>query len=325
MNESRNNKVESSRRQVDNTNVESKVKHKGKECKNCFEKIHIAAKVCKHCGRAQGFWRRHFGDTAIIVSIVMLIIAATQLVGAFKKNVDASKALNTAKNAALNANLALTQAQTDANEIKNLKSEADKLNRLLEKFSKLTSEIVEIQRISVLINEFMMTVINAQNGYRKALDQLHKWSNDDSFLLNHQAWQAWKDIAKKYNPYLNNKIGTPLPWKEGTDPSTLTFIDLKRNYQGQDSLSDYKPALINYIWMRNDISEGERMEFLVEIIKSDDSLKAVNVAGQLFWKAAKLKSRIFSSEEDLSKWWEENKGNYNKNPEDQPTDSPDKK
>jgi len=292
-------------------NAKNKDNGTQKECNSCRQMINSRAKVCQYCGRSQSLLGKLGQTIPIIVSIVMtltsialVILAGIQLKQARQKNIDASEALATAEEAV---------------------SKADKLKGLLEKSTKLTSEIVEIQRKSILINEFMMTVINAQNGYRKALDQLHKWSNDDSFLLNHQAWQAWKDIAKKYNPYLNNKIGTPLPWKEGTDPSTLTFIDLKRIYQGQDSLSDYKPALINYIWMRNDISEGERMEFLVEIIKSDDSLKAVNVAGQLFWKAAKLKSRIFSSEEDLSKWWEENKGNYNKNPEDQPTDSPDKK
>ena len=215
----------------------------------------------------------------------------------------------------------------DAADAKELVNELSKKNVEIESYFKksvkLTSEIVELQEKSVLINEFMMTVINAQNDVRKSHDKLLLWSKDKSFVLNSQAWQAWKEIVNKHNPiaYRSNRS---LPWKEGVDPSKLTLSDLKRNYQNQETLSFYKPALIEYIWKRKDIPKKERMAFLIDVIRNDDSLTAVEYAGRFFAKGAGIKLHPLAIEE-YSKWWEENREKYSKNPEDRPIDSPKKK
>jgi hypothetical protein len=77
MNESKNNKSEETNSQ--------------KQCKSCFEKIHISAKVCQHCGQRQNLWGGYFGDITIIVSIVMVVISIVQLILATKERIDASK------------------------------------------------------------------------------------------------------------------------------------------------------------------------------------------------------------------------------------------
>ncbi len=85
-----------------------------KDCKCCFQQIHISAKVCNHCSRHQNFWARHFGDTAIVVSIVMVILATAQFLDTRKKNIDASSALTKAKSAAEDVN----EIRIEANIIK---------------------------------------------------------------------------------------------------------------------------------------------------------------------------------------------------------------
>jgi hypothetical protein len=259
----------------------------------------------------------------------MVIIAGLQLHRAHQKNIDASNALKI-------ANAAAVQARADANEIERLKytvenqndtvqlvaKKASKAEKLLEELSKknvemesyleksvkLTSKIVGLQKKSALINEFMMTVLNAQNDCRKSYDRLLEWSEDKSFLLNKQAWQVWKGITSKHNP-TTYRTGRTVPWKEGVDPSILTLSDLKRNYQGQDALSFYKPVLIEYIWKRDDIPKKEGMAFMIEVIRNDDSLTAVEYAGRFFAKEAGIKVVPIAIKE-FSKWWDENKDDF---------------
>jgi len=340
MQESKNNKeeenVESSQRHPGNRDVEPEVNGDKKQCRNCFQEIHVSATVCQHCGQGQSFWRRHFGDIATVVSIVMVIVAVAQLIGAFKENVDASKAKETAETAAENANSVLAQVKSDANEIDRLKHTVENQGAMVELVSKqafkvtnLTEDLseknlemesklktldlttvktVEILEDFQLINEFLMTVIEAQNDGRVAYDKLLKWSEDESFKLNRQAWQAWMGISSKHNPiaYRTNRA---VPWKEGVDPSKLSLSELKRNYQSQEALSFYKPALIEYIWERQDIPKKDRMEFLVDVIRNDKSLTAVEYAGRFFSQGAGIKLHPLGVKAAL-KWWEENQDRF---------------
>ena len=68
-----------------------------KKCNSCRQPIHASATVCQHCGQQQGLWRKYFGDIAIIVSLVMVILATAQFLNARQKNIDVSIALTTAK------------------------------------------------------------------------------------------------------------------------------------------------------------------------------------------------------------------------------------
>lgn len=325
--------VKSSQHHLDKAHTESETDGNQKQCRSCFEKIHISASVCQHCGQGQGFWRRHFGGIATIVSIVMVIIAVAQLIGAFKENVDASKAKGTAEAAAKDVKAVLAQVKSDADEIKRLKhtvekqgamvesvaKEASKVKNLTEELSRknlemeselktlalTTMKTVEILEHSQLINHFMMIVTEAQNDDRVAYDKLLKWSEDKSFRLNSQAWQAWMGVTSKHNP-VAYRINRTVRWKEGVDPSKLSLLDLKRNYQAQGVLSFTKPAFIEYVWKREDIPKKDRMEFLVDIIRNDKSLTAVEYAGRFFSQGAGIKLHPLAVK-DVLKWWEQNK------------------
>lgn len=304
-NKEKKDKVKSAQPHLNDNGSDTGIKEK--QCTSCFQTICASAKICQHCGQRQNFWSRFFMNIVLTLPIFMLIIAAFQLTLAFKEREDASSTLETAKTAAKDANEALSQVLSDANEINILKhvvknqgatiefsiKEVFKTKNLLEKLSK------QFQ----LINNFMMTVINAQNYDRKAFDQLEIWSKDKTFLLSPQAFKAWVNILDQHNQSLFKEPGS-FPWEEGTDPSKLNLSDLKRKYETTNWY--IKPSLIKYIWERKDFSKYERMEFLAYVLKNDQSLRAVEYAGRYFRKEAGLKKKTLAVSEFLD-WWEKNK------------------
>jgi len=147
-----------------------------KQCKSCIQWIHASATVCQHCRQAQGFWRRHFGDTAIVISIVMVMIAIAQLFGAFKQNIDASKALETAQN--------------DVNEMRY------EYSQILKNFKKDQEKYATITLLNTLI-------IQATNGDKNAAIILADMSKN----LNSEYSQIAKDAVRgAYEKYFGSKI-----------------------------------------------------------------------------------------------------------------------
>jgi len=296
-----------------NADVEREVKSDHKLCRSCFEEIDVSATVCQHCGQRQGFLGQHFGHisvgisgVAIVVSIVMMVLAIAQYFEARKQRIDASEA-------ARKANLALTQAKSDANEIKDLKIQADKLNTLLEESTKVTSELVGIQRKSILLNEFMMTIIRAQNDDRQAYDQLAAVENDTQSPFQQQALIAKMNIRLLYAERLGSRGGVksiaPF-WTEGVDPNMLTISQLIEAYN--ESPWHFRSGLVTYIWERDDLSKKDRMQFLIDTLKNERNLKAVCIAQHWLSKEANIKFNPFVIE-PLVEWWEQNKADYDEN------------
>jgi hypothetical protein len=60
------------------------------------------------------------------------------------------------------------------------------------------------------------------------------------------------------------------------------------------------------VWQRNDFTKKEKMEFLVDIIKSEKNLGFLEYAGQCFLEESKQKVYPIAYWE-LLKWWEEHK------------------
>ena len=180
-----------------------------------------------------------------------------------------------------------------AGEAKKLSEEMDET---LQKASKTLSELQQI-------TEFTMTVVAAQNDDRKAFDQLKAWANDKSFPLSARAKQAWNTIFEEHSK--PQYISYPkVPWREGLDPSKLTFKDLLQIYGSAPS--PLKPMLIEYIWNRQDIPKKDRMQFLIDVMQHDQSLRAVEYAGIFFAQGAQLTIKQMAVDHMLS-WWRDNK------------------
>jgi hypothetical protein len=94
--------------------------------------------------------------------------------------------------------------------------------------------------------------------------------------------------------------GFQVPWKEGVDPATLSFEDLKGAYDA--SPSPLRPALLEYVWKRNDIPKINRTDFMIHVMKKDPSLNAVEYAGRHFSEGAGLQIKPMTIEY-FEDWW----------------------
>jgi len=182
------------------------------------------------------------------------------------------------------------------------KSEAAE-KKLVEVDSALTtarSKVDELQQVT----EFTRTVLAAQNDDRKAFDLLEKWANDPAFRFRSEAGAAWTAVLDEHAKsfYMS---GFTVPWKQGIDPAKLTLADLRSQFS--EAPTYLKPALIEYVWERKDIAQGQRMAFLADVVAKDGSLNAVEYAGRFLSDAldAKLKPLAVRA---LLQAWDQKKG-----------------
>lgn len=257
-------KVESGQDHLNNNNFDTDIIDKQKQCRCCFQTIHISAKVCQHCGRHQNPWGGLWEYSYHILPVFIVIIAAIELTVAFKQQKDASNALEI--------------AESDANAINRIKHEM----------------------------VYHSTVLKAQGDDRQAFDRLREWSKDESYSFRLQAEQAWKRVLDDHAQPMY-KSNFTVPWKEGVDPSSLTLSQLVSQYWIEPVQG--KPALLEYIWRREDIAKDERLGFLADVLRRDTSLKACEYAGRYFTKGAGLKIKPLAIDY-LVDWWEKNKDQF---------------
>lgn len=196
-----------------------------------------------------------------------------------------------------------SQAKTISEEVakKNQLAE-EKLDMLDQAITKATATLAEIDASK----EFTLTVLNAQSDDRKAYDTLKKWAENKTYRFSSQAAQAWNTIFESHNApmYLSNFT---VPWKEGFDPSKLSLSDLAQQYHGAQT--QLKPAILEYIWKRDDIPKVRRLDFMMDIMKTDASLTAVEYAGRHFTSGTELKIKPMAVEY-LAEWWEAHKHEF---------------
>lgn len=305
MEESKNNKeeenVESSEHHPGNTDIEREVNGNQKKCRYCQKSICMDAKVCHYCGRHQSRFWQHFRieHIGLLASIIMVFIALSQLREARNERIDASNTLERAQEAEKVASKALRISELLEEKNKLAEEKLHVIDSTVEKAEK------KLEQIELLI-VFNTIVLNAQNDDRKAFDQLRTWMDKKTFLLSSQAFNAWTRILDEHNQPPMKKLPS-VPWSDGTEPSELSLSDLKRYYKSINLY--FRPSLIKYIWQREDFSKYERMEFLADVLKSDNSLRAVEYAGRYFSKATGLKKKTLAVLEFLD-WWEKNKNDF---------------
>lgn len=99
------------------------------KCRQCRQPIEDDAKVCHNCGRHQNLFWQHFRveQLGILASIIMVMVAYSQLGEARQKRIDADKALNQAIEAKDIATKAAARSQSSEQSIKNLDEAVRKL------------------------------------------------------------------------------------------------------------------------------------------------------------------------------------------------------
>jgi hypothetical protein len=181
---------------------------------------------------------------------------------------------------------------------KNRRAE-EKLNTLDESITKANATLANLDAAT----EFTMTVVAAQNDDRNAFDTLKKWSEDKNNPFSSKAAQAWSTIFESHNEPMYSS-GFTVPWNEGFDPSKFSLPELAKQYYGAPA--QLKLALLEYIWKRNDIPKMDRLNFMIDVMKHDPNLTAVEYAGRYFTSGTDQKIKPMAIEY-LVDWWGKHK------------------
>lgn len=182
---------------------------------------------------------------------------------------------------------------------KNSKAE-EKLSQLNESINEGNLAVKELQ----LSTQFNTTILAAQNGNRPAYDQLLAWSEDSSIPFQIASAQAVQTIANQHNPAII-RSGFKVPWNEGVEPQKLSLSELRENFA--TAPPNIRLGILEFVWSkRTDIPKTDRLQFLVEVIRSDESLKVVEYAGRYFAEGTGDKYIPLATKQHLE-WWEKNK------------------
>ncbi|OHB77746.1 MAG: hypothetical protein A2Z25_19155 [Planctomycetes bacterium RBG_16_55_9] len=196
-----------------------------------------------------------------------------------------------------------SKAKRLSEEVANKNERAEKKLETLDKaITRATSSLSDLE----LVTDYTMTVVAAQNDDRKAFDKLKTWSEDKNHPFHERAQQAWTSVFESHNkPY--SVGGFKVSWVDGFDSSKLSLRDLANQYK--NAPAQLKPALLEYIWNRNDFPKIERLDFLMEVMETDGSLNAVEYAGRYFTSGTSQKIKPLAVDY-LSKWWKEHRDEF---------------
>ncbi len=210
-----------------------------KKCKSCRQLIHASATVCQHCNQRQYLFGRFFGEVAIAVSIVMVLLATAQFLGALKKNADASKALKTANStvdqlqniACINAELALTDsmAATFMGGV-DLKARLDLNDKLIDGLIEIGVSEEKVKDIKKMWSKGIGMIYH--RGIRNALE-----GRTDSNMLNMEASPELRKASKEFQETMNFK-----QWEVLRPDEMKSFIEEKgvMNDTVRELISDYR-------------------------------------------------------------------------------------
>jgi len=189
---------------------------------------------------------------------------------------------------------------------------ADKsVKQVEEKIQLAHNDLQKVQNTA----EFLSVVISAQNDDRPSFDKLKKWAEDSKFDRQADALQAYVSIVNAFESPLGYTYN--VPWKEGLDPSKLSFQDLRTAY-AETPPYELRAGILQYVWNRKDFSKKQKMSLMIDAMRSDKSLKVVAEASKLFQSESKQnKKRLLV--DIMFEWWEKNKDTISDKPESEAT------
>ncbi|HWZ94681.1 MAG TPA: hypothetical protein VNW30_05745 [Opitutaceae bacterium] len=157
-------------------------------------------------------------------------------------------------------------------------------------------------------SQFMMTILRGLINDHNAYDTLGRWSQDPSFKYHDEAAAAAQMIMDNHNSLFPQDYQKP-NWKPGIDPTKIPFDQFKRVLVLIDGVYD-RMSLLQYIWQdRKDIPVADKMDFLVELMKTDPNLQLVEQAGRYFTSESKQKIKPLATDV-LIDWWTKNGATY---------------
>jgi ABC-type multidrug transport system fused ATPase/permease subunit len=185
-------------------------------------------------------------------------------------------------------------ATKDAQEIANIKTRIEEIEK------RASQSLSDLERVS----QFTSQVVAAQNGNRKAFDQLEAWANDQKYPFHDRAAEVWSNLLEEHSP---KGIGVEyyMEWQQGPEASKLTLPELIERYR-TEAQPEMKMAVLQHLGRRQDIPKADRLAFLASVLEAEQSLRILEIAGEEFTTIADLQIKPLAIRQ-LLRWWGENR------------------
>jgi hypothetical protein len=167
-----------------------------------------------------------------------------------------------------------------------------------------------------------LLLTKASNDDRDSFDALRKIADTKGDKFQQIAYQALVQILTDLQNVIEVQYNIDWQKEYNFDPAKASLDDFVNVYV--KAFLFYQPKILQTIWGQERFTKAEKLETLYAVIATTKSLKTLRLACKLMNEEAKLGKNILAYEQ-YSKWWEENRKNYNTNAQNQLTDLPAKK
>lgn len=152
------------------------------------------------------------------------------------------------------------------------------------------------------VTELLQLLVAAHGDDRGAFDRLDRLSRDASYRYRDTAAGVRRAIALEHSKEILID-DTRVSWRPGVDPRRVVAAELKSAFQGLPA--EHRPAFLDFVSQRRDLSRRQRMAFFADVLRKDPSLHVVECAGRYFAHEAGLDPRPLAVGFYLD-WWASN-------------------
>ncbi len=157
-------------------------------------------------------------------------------------------------------------------------------------------------------SEFYRLSVSVRADSRAALDKLKEISQNKYDVRQSLVADTLKDFPKEAEHI--NLLEYPIDWQQiGIDPTKATLEVFQELYNHAAPV--YQSKIMQTVWGATQIQKKEKIQFLIDIIRTTPSVRCLREACILLNPEAKL-GRNFMLWEEYIKWWDNNKDKYQK-------------
>jgi hypothetical protein len=147
----------------------------------------------------------------------------------------------------------------------------------------------------------------AKNDDRRSFNELLNQVNTKG-PFHEVAMSAIEQIIQEVDPLLQVRLDADVPWQTtGVSIEKSSFAELQLAYKALRPM--HRPKFLSQLWEQGRFNKGEKLSFLAEVLKEENSLRALHRACVLINFEAQLNKNILGVP-DYLKWWGENQHKF---------------
>ncbi len=167
------------------------------------------------------------------------------------------------------------------------------------------SKDLQIRQLDSYSELYRLTV-SLRSDSRAALDELVEMAENKYDVRQSLVVDTLKDFPKEAEHV--NLLEYPIDWQKiGVDPTKSSLEDFQMLYN--QAIPIYQTKIMETVWKSSQIHEKDKIQFLIDIIRTTPSIRCLREACIILSEETKL-GRNFIAWKEYINWWEHNKEKY---------------